>query len=90
MVKTVHLTLQDAESKISKLEEELQKPETKANKTKRKRLYAEIALLRKAVVQPDQYLVDPIEEAEKIKKDKERRIAKKIEKKKALLDQKKR
>lgn len=41
------------------------------------------------MVEPDQYLVDPNEEAERIRKDKERRIAKKIEKKKALIREKK-
>ena len=52
-------------------------------------MYAQIALLRKAVVEPDQYLVDPNEEAERVRKDKERRVAKKIEKKKALIKEKK-
>lgn len=41
------------------------------------------------MVQPDQYLIDPNEEAEKIRLDKEKRIAKKIAKKRALIKEKK-
>ena len=40
-------------------------------------------------MQPDEYLIDPNIEAEKIRKDKEKRIQKKIEKKRALLQKKK-
>lgn len=50
----------------------------KQNKTKRKRLYHELAQLKKALEDPENNVVDPDEKLEKEQKDKEKRVQKKI------------
>lgn len=52
MVKKIHLSLNEVEDKIEKLTQSIELEETKANKTKRKRLYHQLANLRKAINEP--------------------------------------
>ena len=59
MVKKIHLSLQEIQQKIAKLEEEKVTEEVKNNKTKRKRIYAQLAKLQKALQVPQDYVVDP-------------------------------
>ena len=52
MGKKVHLSVEEIRSKIEKLEQEKSDPSTQANKTKRKRVYAQLAKLQKALQDP--------------------------------------
>ena len=45
MVKKIHLTVEDIQTKIRKLEVEKQTEEFQTNKTKRKRIYEQLAKL---------------------------------------------
>lgn len=59
MVKKVHLSLEEIQQKIAKLEAEKDTEEVQQNKTKRKRIYAQLAKLKKAVSAPEELVVDP-------------------------------
>jgi len=52
MGKKVHLSVDDIKEKIAKLELEKLSEECKTNKTKRKRIYAQLAKLQKALGAP--------------------------------------
>lgn len=87
--KRVHLSLDQIDHKITAIEDKLKTLEGVANKNKRLRYYREVALLKKAKDAPETMVVDPIIKNEKRQKDKMRRIAKKILKKKEVVAQKK-
>ena len=53
MGKKIHLSLEDIQAKIEKLEYEKSDPVVKANKTKLKRVYSQLAKLKKAVDDPE-------------------------------------
>jgi hypothetical protein len=59
MVKKVHLSQEEIAEKIEKLEKEKETEEFKNNKSKRKRVYQQLALYKKAIVDPNSYVVDP-------------------------------
>lgn len=59
MVKKIHLSLEEIQEKISRLEVEKTKEEVQNNKTKRKRIYAQLAKLQKALTDPNDLVVDP-------------------------------
>ncbi len=48
--------------------------EVKNNKTKRKRIYAQLAKLQKALQVPEDYVVDPEEERQRLEEEKNKRI----------------
>lgn len=73
MVKKVHLSLEEIQERISKLEEEKGKEEVQQNKTKRKRIYAQLAKLQKALSDPE-LMVDPQEERARVEEEKQKRI----------------
>lgn len=81
MVKKIHLSLEEIKAKIERLEAEKLDPAVQDNKTKRKRIYAQLAKLQKALTDPEDRVVDPVMEKEKIELDKTRRIEKKLAKK---------
>lgn len=87
MGKKIHLSIEDIKARIGKLSDEVELEENKANKTKRKRLYHQLANLRKALEDPDNHVVDPTEETNKIQVEKEKRIKKKLDKKKEIVTQ---
>lgn len=64
-MKRIHLSLKDTKLKIDKLLVEIEKEEVKNSKTKRKRLYHQLAQLKKAVQNPNLYLIDPEYEKKK-------------------------
>ena len=53
MGKKVHLSMEAIQAKIEKLEQEKKSKEVLSNKTKRKRIYAELAKLAKALKEPE-------------------------------------
>jgi len=53
MGKKVHLSVDDIKEKIAKLELEKVSEDCKTNKTKRKRIYAQLAKLQKALGAPE-------------------------------------
>ena len=53
MGKKVHLSIEAIQAKIEKLEQEKKSKEVLCNKTKRKRIYAELAKLAKALKEPE-------------------------------------
>lgn len=59
MVKKVHLSLEEIKQKIAKLEVEKMTLEVQQNKTKRKRIYAQLAKLQKALTSPEELVVNP-------------------------------
>lgn len=59
MGKKIHLALAAVHEKIARLKEELEKEETKRNKTKKKRIYSQLGHLKKAALDPEHLLVDP-------------------------------
>jgi hypothetical protein len=88
MPKRVHLApskIQDKLDTLSKRVEELGGPD---NRNKRLRAYRELALLTKALKNPDTMIRDPEEGREKREKDRLRRKAKKILKSKEQRDDK--
>jgi zinc finger CCHC domain-containing protein 9 len=85
MGKVVHLTLAQIQQRIKELEENVNKCNTEALKSKRKRIYAQLAKYKKALDSPE-YRVDPEEERkviEKKKAKKHKKISKLIQKVKA-------
>jgi predicted nuclease with TOPRIM domain len=52
MVKKIHLSVEEIKEKIAKLEVEKSTLETVQNKTKRKRIYTQLAKLQKALGNP--------------------------------------
>jgi uncharacterized small protein (DUF1192 family) len=52
MVKKIHLSVEEIQEKIAKLEAEKGNTESMQNKTKRKRIYAQLAKLQKALGNP--------------------------------------
>lgn len=74
MVKKIHLSLEDIKQKIHKLEVEKMLEEVQKNKTKRKRIYAQLAKLQKALEAPEEHVVDPEEEQARLESEKNRRI----------------
>lgn len=59
MGKKIHLSIEEIKQKITKLEIEKNLQETKDNKTKRKRIYSQLAKLQKALDAPEEMVVDP-------------------------------
>ena len=62
---------------------------TEESKNKRKRFYSEITSLKRAIVDPDIYLVDPVLEAEKAAWDAKRKKDKKLKGKKERIEKEK-
>jgi hypothetical protein len=86
--KKVHLSKDQIETKIQLVSEKIQKELQGSEKAKkRQNAYQKLASLKKALSNPD-LIVDPKEKLMKAKKDRKRRIKKKIEKKKALISDK--
>ena len=63
------------------MELEKTKEEVQQNKTKRRRIYAQLAQLQKALDNPDERVVDPEEERQKTEQERSKRIDKKLGKK---------
>jgi hypothetical protein len=74
MVKKIHLSQEEIKEKISRLEIEKAKEDVQANKTKRKRIYQQLAKLQKALEDPVQLTVDPNEINQKIEADRQKRV----------------
>lgn len=75
------LKTDEAEAKLKRMEDELKRViEAKESKNKRKRLYSQIAHLKKSLESPENKFIDPTAIKEKREKDKARRIEKKIKK----------
>lgn len=66
-----------------------EKVKTEESKNKRKRWYSEITSLKKAIIEPEIYLVDPILEAEKAAWDAKRKKDKKLKGKKERIESEK-
>jgi hypothetical protein len=62
MGKKIHLSVEEIRQKIAKLEIDKMTEEVQKNKTKRKRVFAQLAKLQKALVAPSELAVDPREE----------------------------
>ena len=60
MGKKIHLSIDDIRTKIAVLEQEKNDPATQTNKTKRKRVYTQLAKLEKALKDPEEHVVDPL------------------------------
>jgi septal ring factor EnvC (AmiA/AmiB activator) len=74
MVKKIHLTMEEIREKITRLEAEKVKEEVQKNKTKRRRIYAQLAQLQKALDDPEDRVVDPQGERDRVDEDKNKRI----------------
>merc|ERR1712066_320172 len=81
ITKKFGLSIDQVESKISKIEARIAELSGSENRGKRLKLFSEIKRLRQAKDQPDVYLFDKDAENQKRAEDRKRRIAKKLEKK---------
>jgi len=59
MGKMIHLTIEGIKDRIRKLEIEKMTKDVMDNKTKRKRIYSQLAKLQKALENPEELTVDP-------------------------------
>lgn len=87
--KRVHLSIPQIQHKVVHLEGRIKTLVGAENKNIRMRCFSELALLKKALTQPDTMVVDPEIKKEKGEKDKMRRIAKKMLKQKEIVAEKK-
>jgi hypothetical protein len=62
MGKKIHLSVEEIRQKIAKLEIDKMTEEVQKNKTKRKRIFAQLAKLQKALVAPSELVVNPQQE----------------------------
>ena len=87
-LKKIHLSTDQIQLKINILSNKLKNLIGSLNKKKRQNITDKLSKLSKALKDPNNLTINPIEKEIKISKDKARRAAKKIIKKKEVLEEK--